>query len=393
MVRRLTVAVAAAALFLGLIAPTTASATPDPDYGWDYQSLSISGSYTMLKGQFAGDGATDVLFYGAGSAPDSLWIGKSGTQGANGFTKVNLTINGTYVPVVGDFGGDDYDDILFYGRGTNGDSLWTSADVAGYFTTKSLSIGGTYLPKVLHDYRGVGAKDDVLFLGPGSAPDYLWHFTDQVGTSGYDGPGTYASKSLKVNGAYQLVVGDFSGDLLDDVVLYQPGTAADYKWVSNAAGAFAQTNLTVNGTYQPVTVRHEQYDGIYWWASGSPNEAYWTSNGTSFTARTVGQYPGLTGTASEFGGYGVLVQSDAERDGYVYADETSADSYYLANESHDFGVATQFATGDFDRDGNFDVLWYGPGSRPDQVWYGLPANNKAADHAPSAERTTPFAER
>src|SRR5690349_14431435 len=128
MSRRLAACAVALIMVGGLLATTPASATIDNEYGWDYQALSINGSYQMLRGQFAGDGATDVIFYGPGSAPDSLWIGKTGVKGTNGFTKVNLSIGGTYVPVVGDFGGDDYDDVLFYGRGSVSDSLWISVE-------------------------------------------------------------------------------------------------------------------------------------------------------------------------------------------------------------------------------------------------------------------------
>ncbi|WP_426574144.1 hypothetical protein [Aquihabitans sp. McL0605] len=408
MVRRLSVAVGAAVMVLGLLAPTMASATVDTSYGWDYRALSVNGTYTMLRGQFAGDDATDLLFYGAGSAPDSLWIGKTGTKGTDGFTKVPLTINLTAVPVVGDFAGDDYDDILFYGKGTNADALYTSTETSDYFSVSKLTISGTnYKPKALLDYRAVGTKDDVLFLGPGSTRDFLWHFTDSPGTADYIGPGTFTSQARTVNGAYQLISGDFNGDYLDDVVLYQPGTAADYKWTSSASGAFTQTSLSISGTYQPVTVRHSQYDGIYWWASGAGNEAYWVSNGTSFVNKTVQQFPEFKGTAATYGGDGVLIRSDQSgdtgRDAYVSATTTSAKTYYLANPSHDFNTATQFAEGDFDGDDHFDTIWYGPGTRKDEVWYGLPAAASAPARsaaasgpeapAPAAAKVTPIVER
>lgn len=395
--KRLLAAAAATVLAAGVFSPTAASA--EEDDGWDYRSVTISGTnYQVLRGQFAGDKATDILFYAPGTGADSLWIGKIGGRGTNSFTKMNLTINGTYRPIVGDFAGDDYDDILWYGPGSTPDSLWTSVLGPNPFSSKAVKISGSnYRPITLRDFRSTGAKDDILFLGPGTVPDYLWHFKEDLSRPEILAPGTWTSRTLKVNGSYQLIAGDYSGDGLDDVVLYQPGSKPDFKWVSTPSGAFTQTNLTINGTYQPVVVRKEVRDGIYFWASGTPNEAYWTSNGSSFTNRTVAQYPWLRGVASTFGFDGVLIRSDQDRDGWVSAEATSADTYYLAPASQDFNTATVVVDGDFDADGYLDAFWYGPGSRRDAVWYGNPPAGTAGTSSPtstaSVHKVTPFTER
>ena len=183
---------------------------------------------------------------------------------------MSLTINGTYVPIVGDFGGDDYDDILFYGPGSTSDSLWISVDDRRRTSTRPQGQRRRRLPAQgparLPRRRRQGRH---LVPRPGLGQGLLWHFTDRLGTAGYDGPGTYASRELKVNGAYQLVIGDYSGDAIDDVVLYQPGAAADYKWVSNAAGAFSQTTSRSTAPTSPSWSTAIDYDGIFWWASGS----------------------------------------------------------------------------------------------------------------------------
>lgn len=382
MARRIALALAAGALLLGLLAPTPASAEIDPVNGWDYRPAAVGGAYRAVSGQFAGDFATDILFYAPGSAPDSLWIGRAGQRGQEAFTKVPLAIGGDYQPIVGDFGGDDYDDIVWYGPGTQPDYLWLSVDSSAYFDkSRRVSVGGSYQPKVLRDYRAAGAKDDILFLGPGALPDYYWHFTDRAGTAGYLGPGTYGSRPLTVNGAYQLVVGDFSGDRIEDVILYQPGTAFDYKWIFNAAGQQSQTPLKVDGTYQPVVSYQPRYDGVFWWGNGGPN-AYWVGDGRNFGSRSIANNVQGPGTARAFGLGSAVITSPAGQDLQFYGDASAGGFYQLATASHDQTTATPIL-GNYDDDASnyLDVLWYGPGTQPDELWYGIQIQRAATNGA------------
>ena len=397
-------AVVVTAVLIGLLTPIRASA--EISDGWDYRALTLGGTYKTVVGQFGGDLASDILFYGPGTAADSLWIGNAddrGTTGSNGFTKINLSIGGDFIPVVGDFGGDDYDDILFYGIGSAVDSLWIAVDTASYFDkTRKVSVGGAYQPKVLHDYRAVGAKDDILFLGPGTAKDYYWHFADRL-TAPHLGPVTYTSRELNVNGTYQLVIGDYSGDRIEDVVLYQPGTASDYKWVSSAAGAFSQSGLTITGFYKPVTIFGEVRDSILWWGNGSASPRFWRSTGPTFQSVPIDPVD-VAATVVSAGLEGAIIAvpgalPDA-RDTF-FKESASSDFSALAGEIHDQTTARPLV-GDFDNDDYIDVVWYGPDTQRDELWFsvssspgvgGLSGKSAAGAGHSTGVKATPIAPR
>jgi hypothetical protein len=367
------------ALAIGVLALLGLAATPAAQAevadGWDYRSLSVSGTYQPLVGQFAGDGATDILWYAPGSAPDSLWIGKAGQRGAAAFTKLALEINGTYTPVVGDFFGDDYSDIIWYAPGPASDFAWVSDDVPGYFGRQSVAINGRFRPSVLEDYSAANRKDDVLWYAPGSAKDYLWHF-------GETGTGAYSTVNLSINGTYQTILGDWNADGLGDLVLYAPGTAADYRWASKPDGTFAQSALSVNGTYEPVTILQDDGDGILWWADGPAREAYWVRNGATFRSASVPAVSEL-GAVTSAGLGGAIITVPGGVDGFFFGDATQGDWYGLAGLGHD-KTTQRPLVGDYDDDGLIDVTWYGRGTLSDELWYSVPSAMSSAQRSGAA---------
>lgn len=373
MKRRLMALLGAAAVSASVLTPTGASA--ETDGVWDYHKVAIGGTYQTLVGNFGGDMADDILFYAPGSAPDSLWIGTKFERGTNAFSKVPVTVSGTYRPIVGDFAGDNYDDILWYAPGAAPDPLWISVDSPAIFEKDHRrNVAGTYSPVVLRDYHD-GGKDDILWYAPGSRADSLWHFADSPA-------GTYVAQPHTIDGLFHMVVGDWNADGREDLVMYAPGGAADHRWDSRQSGAFKKTRVSVNGNYKPVVVYHESGDGILWWADGRASEAYWRGNGSSFKDVSVPKID-LIGTPIA-GGWDhsyvtVHGSGPAARDVTFVGEPAGGDWYYTsASLAHDQPAGIKPLVGDFDDDEYVDILFYGPGGMRDELWYTVPDDRTTA---------------
>ena len=386
MMKRLATMVALFGLVAGPLTLATASpAGAETDSVWDYRAAAVSGTYTPLVGQFGGDGATDLFWYAPGAAADQLWIGHKGSRGLNTFTKINVPISGTYKPIVGDFAGDDYDDILWYAPGTKSDSLWVSVDSSTHpFQATGMKINGTFRPYALHDYTSLNRKDDIFWYAPGSAKDYVWHYNES-------GTATYTTVNLSISSTFQVVRGDWNGDLLDDVVLYAPGTAKDYRWASKADGSFAQSTISVNGTFKPVPIYQSSKDGILWWADGTAKKAYWPSKGSTFGSVSV-PTPNVRATPFSLGLQAAALVSPDDTDGVFVGSASAGNFYELAAANHDLAAGVVPLVGDFDDDDYVDVLWYGVGTKADQLWYSAAPATKAAPTAHGL-KATPVAPR
>lgn len=180
------------------------------------RSLVINGSYLPLLGDFDGDGKCDVMLYAPGSAGDLLLQGDG--QGRFGAAQ-RFRVEGTYRPVVGDFNGDGLADILWYAPGRGGDSLWWGDAASGFVRGPALTVNGDYLP-VAGDFNGDGYSD-VLWYGPGPADDALWY----GGAAGFR-----ASNDVTVSGRYLAQSGDVNGDGRADVTWYDPVTGRIDVW-------------------------------------------------------------------------------------------------------------------------------------------------------------------
>jgi hypothetical protein len=352
---------------LAAVAVSAGSAESADDARWQYADASVSGVYTPLVGDFAGDQADDIFWYAPGAAVDVLWIARAGARGSDSFTRVRFTVDGTYQPVVGDFAGDDYDDIVWYRPGEGSDPLWESVPSEAVFEGAGrLSVSGSYRPEVLRDYRSGAHKDRIAWQRTSKGHDVLTRFDA-------DGPGGHSSEQVEIRTDQTVVPGDWNGDGLDDLLLYGPGSTPDSLWLSGDDGGFSTHDLAINGVYQPVTVVGADRDGVFLFGPDAAPDRYLAGDGSSFTSEPVDSFPtsGVAYGADARGFAFVHSTSTGTREDGLLVQDGRGQRFKLS-ESHDIGSGIRPVTGDFDDDGVVDILWYGPGSRPDELWYAQP---------------------
>lgn len=337
----------------------------------DFQSRSVtvSGTYTPLVGDFDGDSVADVFWYGPGAARDGLWYG----DGDGTFTAVPVTVRGTYLPLVGDFNGDRRDDIFWYGPGSANDSVWI-AQPGGGFRSRTERVRGTYLPLV-GEFTGDDAED-ILWYGSGTAADGFWQGTTNKG---------FISRPMSVNGAYRPLVGDFDGDWRDDIFWYKPGAGADSLWLGRTKGAFAHRRVSVKGTYWPIVgdVDGNGRDDILWYGYEEPTtqngastshlaDSLWLAGGGGGfgVARVDQPLNSLLPLAGDFTGGGL-------DDVFWYGAGSTDDEFWHSvgpgqYVKRDKAVSGDYQplVGDFNGDARDDIFWYGPGGNYDALWLG-----------------------
>lgn len=349
---------AAALLTLGLA--LGAAATPAPaavgSDGWDRRAFPALTGAQAVVGNFGGDEAEDVLWYRPGAGSDVIWFGREGVRGQSRMVKRAVSVSGTYQPVVGDFSGDGYDEILWYAPGRAQDHLWKSVAGDFGFGTRSqpLSVSGDFTWAVLEDHRG--GKDDIAWIAKGDARDYIWHFAD-------DGSGWPLNKTVSAAGPYELVAGDFDGNGYDDLVLHAPGPKRDELWRSSPQGTVSRTLFQLNRAFDLVTIRQSGGDDLLL-RPRDPAAIYdlvWEHGSPPFQASTVvpKYLQGRPTDAISFDRGRALLWGPGSSDQLLrYTNHAELEPF-----SEQLPVDGARA-GDFDGDGNLDVVWR------TQLWYG-----------------------
>jgi hypothetical protein len=235
---------------------------------WTEIPISIDGDYVPIVGQFNGgtqtDHKDDVFWYAAGGAPDAIWnFRDNGT-----IVKTPVEVNGSYVPIKGAFSNDRATDIVWYGPGGGTDSWW-DFNANGTITKKPLTINGSYIPRVgrFCGSPNGDASQDILWYAPGTGRDSVWDWNDDGGIQ---------KRSFHVDGTYTPITGSFSNDEFDDILWYSPGRGQDIMWdINSATLAHTQRTLAIDGTYTPIT-------GTLFWDGSDRTDILWFGPGSAF---------------------------------------------------------------------------------------------------------------
>ena len=271
--KRFTQATAAVLAIAALVVPQTPAAAAGPTFSFHtFLSGGLSNSESFdppgnqpVIGDFRGDENDDILWYTPGAGGDALWT--SDGSGV-GFEETSATVTGTYLPVAGSFTSDGKQDILWLAA-TGSSSLWDyNAD--GTVTRTTLTdVRGTGIPLV-GDYTGDDFPD-VIAYAAGSAPD-LWIDFNEIGAP--------TIRPFSISGTYRPVSGHFTYNSADDIFWYAPGAGVDTFYDFTTAGSFTPSTQSVTGTYTPLT-RSKTEDGvddIMFYGVGVAADAYWDWN-------------------------------------------------------------------------------------------------------------------
>jgi hypothetical protein len=276
----------------------------------------VDGTYEFAEhGDFDGNGKLDILWYGMGSKPETIWWGRRG----RGFAHGTISAKGRFRPMAGDFNGDGRDDIFWYTPGPGKDYLWFGrADRK--WDTQPMSVSARYARSMVGDYDGDG-RSDIFWYGPGANPDRIWYGRSDK---------RFVNRSADIAGTYRAAPGDFNGDGRSDILWYAPGDAEDFLYFGQANRTFLPTERTIAFTARPIVgdLNGNGTDDIFWYDPGDGKDKVW------WARRNKTFQPGA-----------------------------------VENVTGDYSPTT---AADFDEDGVDDIVWYTPGG-PTYFWWFHPA--------------------
>lgn len=263
----------------------------------------------------------------------------------------------------GDFNGDGKSDVFFRNRATGANAIWYSANSATSVvitarTDQNWQVAG------VGDFNGDN-RDDLLWRNPANGQNSIW----------YSGNSSSSAQLANVLGSNWRIgaVGDFDGDHRDDILWHNTSTAANGIWRSgNSATQQAMTSVT-NLAWEIVGAgdfNGDRKSDVVWRNSSTGQNAIWLSaNSRSPLAVTTLSDPEwrIAGTADYNGDGKADLFWRHVRTGrnVIWRGGSSAASQAVSTLPTQWELAGQ---GDYNGDGKADILWHNKATGANAVW-------------------------
>lgn len=227
-----------------------------------------------VVGNFGEDGTRDqILWYRPGPASEQLWTFDAG--GGHDLLGVDVDQDGWRIPITGHFRSrTHWTDILWFDPRDATLDVWQfnhdfTTLKSGTASAELLGVvdGTEYLP-IVGNFDGDN-RTDLFWYAPGTAHDWLWLSDANQSDINFN------SYQFAVDGDYHPIVGDFDGDGDDDLLWYRPSIEVaggpSYLWYFEGPSIDVRT-FAIIGDYVPYA---EDFDGdgcsdIFWYDSVSP---------------------------------------------------------------------------------------------------------------------------
>ncbi|KJU86220.1 secreted protein containing DUF1566 [Candidatus Magnetobacterium bavaricum] len=203
----------------------------------------VSTSYGIVyKGDFNGDGVSDILWINSSDNMVAVWFMGTGTYTTA--TSYGYTVSGWSVKAIADFSGDGKADILW--QNTNGAlAMWTTSSDGMSITPAYVTMSSVPMALSTSEWNLLGTGD---FLGSGKK-QIMWQNTSTGLVAIWTMNGTSITSTAVVSSSMPSTwqfkgIADFNGNGTDDVLWQNPSSGQIVMWIMN--GTSIGTNSVVS---------------------------------------------------------------------------------------------------------------------------------------------------